>query len=65
VDCSLDDAVGLQLTKLLREHLWGNRRNRTLQVGKAQNFAAEQMKQDQELPAALNEPECLLDASRS
>jgi hypothetical protein len=42
----------------------GNCRNRAFQVGKAQNFAAEQMKQDQQLPAALDEPECLLYALR-
>src|SRR5258706_10177086 len=41
VDCSLDDAVSLQLTKLLREHLLRNCRNRAFEVGKAQNLAAE------------------------
>jgi len=62
MDYPLHDAVGLQLTKLLREHLLGNCRNRAIQVGKAQSFAAEQMEEDQQLPAALDEPECLLDA---
>jgi hypothetical protein len=59
VDDSPHDAVGLQLAKLLREHLLGDRRNRTLEVREAQDLAAQQ------LPAAFDEFEGLLYALRS
>ena len=49
----MDYAVGLHPAKLLDEHLLGNRRDRAFQVGKAQDLAAKQVKQDDELPAAF------------
>lgn len=64
VDGSAHNSVGFQLAELLRQHLLRNRRNRTLQVGEAQNLATEQMKQDQQLPPAFDEFERLLDAVR-
>jgi len=64
VDDSSHDSVGFQLAELLHEHLLRDRRYRTLQVGEAQNLAAEQMEQDQQLPPALDELERLLDAVR-
>ena len=64
VDDSPDDSIDFQLAKLLREHLLGNRRNRAFQLGESQHLAAEEMKQDQQLPAALDELEGVLDAVR-
>src|SRR5689334_9862327 len=46
VDGAADDSVGFHLAKLLDEHLLGNGRDRPFQVGKAQDLAAEEMKQD-------------------
>jgi hypothetical protein len=47
---------------LLDEHLLGNRRDRTFQVRKAQDLAAKQVKQDDQLPAAFEDFECVLNA---
>ena len=65
MDYPLDDSIGFQLTKLLREHLLGNRRDRAFHVGESQDLAAEEMKQDQQLPAAFEKTEGLLDTLRS
>jgi type II secretory pathway predicted ATPase ExeA len=56
--------IGFQLAELLRQHLLGDRGYRALEVGEAQNLAAEQMEQDQQLPPAFDELERLLDAVR-
>ena len=64
VDDSPDDSIDFQLAKLLREHLLGNLRDCTLQVGEAQHLAAEEMKHDQQLPAAFEELERMLDTLR-
>jgi hypothetical protein len=61
----LDYAIGLHPAKLLDEHLLGNRRDRTFQVRKAQDLAAKQVKQDDQLPAAFEDFECVLNALRS
>jgi hypothetical protein len=37
----LDNSIGLHLAKLLDKHLLGNGRDRTFQVRKAQDLAAE------------------------
>ncbi len=58
----MDYAIGLHPAKLLDEHLLGNRRDRAFQVGKAQDLAAKQVKQDDELPAAFEDLECVLNA---
>ena len=58
---SCDDAVLLQLTKLLSQHLLGDARDRALQVGEAQRLAAEEMKENHELPATLQHSEGVLD----
>lgn len=58
---SCDDAVLLQLAKLLSEHLRGDARNRALQVGEAQRLAAEAMKENHELPATLQHSDGVLD----
>lgn len=65
MDSPLDDSIGFQLAKLLREHLLRDRRNRAFQVGESQDPAAEEMKQDQQLPAAFEKTEGLLDTLRS
>ena len=64
VNGSFDDPIGFQLAKLLREHLLRNLRNRAFQVGESQHLAAEQMEQDEHLPAAVEQLEGVLDASR-
>ena len=56
----MDDAIGLHPAKLLDEHLLGNRRDRAFQVGKAQDLAAKQVKQDDQLPAAFEDFEHVL-----
>lgn len=65
MDYPLDNSIGLQLAKLLREHLLRDRGNRALQVRESQNLAAKEMKQDQQLPAAFEKTEGLLDPLRS
>jgi len=64
VNDSPHDPIGFQLAELLREHLLRDPRYRALQVGEAQNLAAEQMEQDQQLPPPFDELERLLDAVR-
>ena len=64
MDYPLDDSIGFQLAKLLREHFLRDRRNRTLQIRESQNLAAEEMKQDQQLPTAFEKTERLLDTLR-
>jgi len=49
------DAVALHLSKLLNQHLLGHRGDRAQQLRKAPDVAAEQMKQDHELPTALED----------
>lgn len=61
----MDDSIGFQLAKLLREHLLRDRRNCALQIRESQDLAAEEMKQDQQLPAAFEITEGLLDTLRS
>jgi hypothetical protein len=63
VDDAPDDAVELHLPELLNEHLLRDRRDRPFQVREAQHLASEEMEQDQQLPAALQNFEGILDAS--
>src|SRR5256885_540118 len=65
VDRPLDDAIVLQLAQLLREHLLRDFRDCALQVGEAQYPATEQVKQDQQLPAAFEEFEGVFYTLRS
>jgi len=58
-----DDAGGFQLAQLLREHLLRDARDRSFQVREAQDLAPEEMKQDLELPAPLEDLDDVLDAS--
>src|SRR6185295_5426019 len=48
-----DDAIRLHSAKLLAKHLLRDIRNCTLQIGKAQHFATEQMKEYDEFPASF------------
>lgn len=64
MDYPLDDSIGFQLPKLLREHFLRDRRNRAFQIRESQNLAAEEMEQDQQLPAAFEKSESLLDTLR-
>jgi hypothetical protein len=57
-----NDPVRLHLPKLLDQHLLRDRRNGSLQLGKSQKISAKEMEQDQQLPAALEDLEGLLDA---
>ena len=59
---SRDDAVPLQLTKLLRQHLLRDARDRALQIREAKGLAAEEMKEDHELPAALQHSDRVLNS---
>ena len=61
---SHDHAVGFEVPQLLRQHLLGDLRNRALQIREAQHLAAEEVKQDQQFPAAVDELQRLLDAFR-
>ena len=60
-----DDAVFLQLPKLLGQHLLRDARNRALEVGEAQRLAAKQMEEDDQLPATLQPSDGLLDPGGS
>ena len=57
-----DDAVPLQLPKLLGQHLLRDAGNRALEVGEAQRLAAKEMKEDDELPATIQPADGVLDS---
>src|ERR1700752_3761386 len=61
VDDARDDAVALELPKLLDQHLLRDGRNRALEIREAQLPAAEEMEQDHELPATFQHPDRVLD----
>lgn len=54
---ALDDAVCLQLSQLLGQHLLRNAGHPPLQVGKALNLAAKEVEQDDQLPSPLQHAE--------
>jgi hypothetical protein len=60
-----DDAVPLQLPKLLGQHLLRDAGNGALEVGEAQRPAAKEMEQDDQLPATLQPSDGLLDPGGS
>jgi hypothetical protein len=60
-----DDAVALQLPKLLGQHLLRDARNRALEVGEAQRLAAKEMEEDDELPATIQPSDGLLNPGGS
>ena len=61
VDDARDDAVALELPKLLDQHLLRDGRNRALEIREAQLPAAEEMEQDHELPSTFQHPDRVLD----
>ena len=58
-----DDAGDLELSKLLREHLLRYPWDRALPVRETQDVAPEEMEQDLELPASVENLDDVLDAS--
>src|ERR1700692_3776792 len=61
MDDASHDPIGFHLAKLLNEHLLRNRGNGSLQIREAEHVAVEEMKQDQQLPASLQNLEGVLD----
>ena len=57
----MNDTIRLHLPQLLNEHFLRNSRDRPFEVGEAQYFAAEEMKEDDQLPPTLQNFECILD----
>jgi hypothetical protein len=55
MDDPLHDSVALHLAKLLGQHLLGDRGHRSFEVGKPQQLAAEQVKEDQAASSGLPE----------
>jgi hypothetical protein len=64
VDDPPDNAVALQLSELLDQHLLRDRRYGPLKFGEAKHLAAEQMEEDHQLPTAFKKLERLLNAAR-
>ena len=65
VDDTTDDAIALQLPQLLDQHFLRDRGDGPLKIGEAKHLDAEQVEENDELPAALQELERLLNAGRS
>ena len=63
MDDPLDNAVAFQLPELLDQHLLGDRGYRPLKIGKAKHLLAEEMKENNQFPAAFQKLEGLLDAA--
>ena len=59
-----NNTVGLELPQLLREHLLRGRWDCAFESREAQNSAAEQTKQDFQLPASADHLQRLLDPVR-
>ena len=59
-----DNAVALQLAELLDQHLLRDRGYRPLKIGEAAHLPAEEVEENDQLPAALQKLECLLNAAR-
>ena len=57
-------AVALQLPELLREHLLRDGGDRALEVRESEHLAAEEMKEDHQLPASPEARDGLIDADR-
>src|SRR5687768_13414990 len=64
MDDPAHDAVPFQLPQLLDQHLLGDRWDGAFELRKAQHVAIEQMKQNDELPSAFENPQHLLYALR-
>ena len=64
VDDPPDNAVALQLPKLLDQHLLRDRRYSPLKIGETKHLPAEQMEKNHQLPTALQKLEHLFNAAR-
>src|SRR6267378_6087101 len=64
VDRPFDHRVGFQLAKLLREHFLRDAWNCSFEIGEPQHLPAKEIKQDEELPAAVDVLQGLLDSLR-
>ena len=64
VDDPPDNAIALQLPELLDQHLLRHGRYRSLKIGKAKHLSAEEMEENDQLPAAFQKLESLLNAGR-
>lgn len=62
VNDAADDPVLLHLAKLLDQHFLGNSLDRALEIGEAQHLSTKEVKQDDELPAPIDQLERILDA---
>jgi len=60
VDDTPHDPVALHLAELLDEHLLRDAGDRALELGEALHLAAEEPKEDHQLPASLEELQSLL-----
>ena len=56
-----DDAVALELPKLLDQHLLRDGWDRALEIREAHLLAAEEVEQDHELPSTFQHPNRMLD----
>ena len=64
MDDATDDPIGFHLAQLLDQHLLRNRRDRTFQVREAEHVAAEEMKQNHQLPTTLQNFEGIFNTLR-
>src|SRR3546814_17518556 len=64
MDDPAHDTVFLHLAQLLDQHLLRDGGNRAFKIGEAQHLAAEQVKQDHQFPASLQNPQYLLHPAR-
>lgn len=60
---ALDDSVLLELSKLLDQHLLRDGRDGAFEVGETEGLPAEQVKEDHQIPAALEDLGGVLDAA--
>ncbi len=63
VDDPPDNAVALQLSELLYQHLLRDRRYRPLKIGKTNHSPPEKMEENYQFPAALQKLESLLNTA--
>jgi len=63
VDNPPDNAVAFHLPKLLDQHLLRDRGDGPLKIGETKHLAAEQIEEDDQLPAALQKLESLLNTA--
>ncbi len=65
VNDARNDAIALELAQLLDQHLLRDTGNGPLEIGEASHLSAEELKQDDELPAPLKHLDDVLQTLRS